>query len=175
MDAVKILFENLFNPNSYGEGGEPIWPPLSVTIKLQWKSWLHKIFWLFLKSSKGPKRYLWKFFSHFFYSSHIKFCHNMHWFFSKFILYLANKFCSISYNSNSIAIKTLCTPSWHQWHFSQNFFVNNACHWYQGGVHRVSIATEFELQLMLQNLLAKWDTNFEKIHCILTQNFVHQV
>ena len=36
---------------------------------------------------------------------HTKFCHNMLWIFSKFISYLAYKFCSICYNSNSIVNK----------------------------------------------------------------------
>ena len=54
----------------------------------------------------------------FFYPSYTKFCHNMHWIFSKFTPDLANKFLSISYNLNSIAIKTPCKPPWPQWHAS---------------------------------------------------------
>ena len=81
--------------------------------------WLNKI-WTLKKFNAYCDRILYvkggKIFLNFFYPSYTKLCHNMHWFFLKFVSDLANKFCSISYNSNSIAIKTLCTPPWHQWH-----------------------------------------------------------
>ena len=73
-----------------------------------------------------------KFLFIYYYPSHKKLCRNMHWIFSKFIPYLAYKFCSISYNSNSIAIKTLCTTPWHQWHALSTKFLSNYFHFSLG-------------------------------------------
>ena len=78
---------------------------------------------------------------------HTKFCHNMLWIFSKFISYLAYKFCSICYNSNSIVIKTLCTPPWHQWHALFIKFFWNYFHFSSGNFF--SKCTEFCLSAYL--------------------------
>ena len=67
-----------------------------------------------------------KMFYSYFYFSLWKFVYKMLWDFFKYISHVASKFCSKSYQSNSIALKTLTIPSGHHLLASCTIFKNGS-------------------------------------------------
>ena len=100
-------------------GRGQILPALSLTFLLQskWKSLAHKIFWLFLRWSKGSRFDFFLWLLDFFDPSPIKLCHKMQWVWPKFIFNVATKFCSKVTNLFLLPKK----PSTHKWQHCLTF------------------------------------------------------